>query len=261
MSGAIVCVCLVAASSAALVALVYLADDDKPNSRSDGSSSPSMQMQQTTISKSIPELPSWARMSVTGVVEKPLAYCAKVVRDANSENKKFDVVMWGDSITEFLRSEHVNVWNTYFGNIQSALLGVVGTSVEELTWRMMDKEKLNNAPRCIVILNGIINLKFGRDGRENPAEHMDFLIGWIRAAMPSTKVVLMAVLPNASVSVSASNARYKDIAQKHGITFAECGLDLNPNDKNHFRDGTHPASSGYDRMLRCLKPIVHNLLK
>ena len=261
MNGIVVSITLGVSCVAALVALVYVLDDNKgPNStsRSDSLfSSTSQQQQLPPIMKSVPELPAWARMTVTARVENRLAYCAKVVQDTNAESKKLDVVMWGDSITEFMRLDHLHVWKAYFSNVQSALLGVGGTSIEELTWRMIEKERLTTSPRCIIIMNGIINLK---NGRKNPAEYMDFLIGWVRAAMPSTQVVLMALLPNSNVTVAPTNAKYKEIAQKHGVTFAECGMDLNPNDKNHFRDGTHPTAGGYDNMLRCLKPIVTKLL-
>lgn len=181
-----------------------------------------------------------------------------LVRRATRSGTRYDVVMYGDSITANLAKEYAREWGEFAAGWKAENLGIDGTSVEELAWRLMaGGEKLSPDPRVIILLIGIINLKWGK---RDPSDKLDYLLGWMRAAMPSSKIVLLGLLPNTLANVGATNRNYAKVAAKHGVTFATCGSDLNPRNPAHFTDGTHPASEGYRRLLACLRPVVSALL-
>lgn len=200
-----------------------------------------------------PPLPSWARMVIDDRVRAAHARCKGVVDQANRTGTRYDVVMWGDSITAALAGDAAGEWRAFSTGWRAAALGVGGTSVEELTWRVMaGGERFSKDPRVVILLVGIINLKHTRS---DPAERLDFLLGWMRAAMPSSRIVLLNLLPNDQVgaAVRATNAKYERLAAKHGCVWSTCGSDMGPGD---LKDGTHPSASGYRRLLGCLRPVV-----
>ena len=202
--------------------------------------------------------PSWARSMTLPENKKPLAYAAGVVKNANASEKRVDVAMWGDSITEGWRYHFAGLREPPFGAgaPRVAVLGVPATRIEQLTWRMMTRERFARDPRCIVILIGVNNVLYEKNEERDPSKRMDYLLGWIRAAMPSSKVVLMALLPTIYGSVDPTNAKYKELARTHGAAFVDCGAGLDIRDKTQSSDGLHLTAAGYDRLLACLKPTV-----
>lgn len=215
----------------------------------------------TTVvaNRKVPDKPSWARMTVDERVREAYDRNTDIVRRANQSGTRYDLVMYGDSITARLVKEHAREWGEFAAGWRAENLGMDGSTVEELAWRLMaGGEKLANDPRVVVLLVGLNNVKWGK--RQDPSDKLDYLLSWMRAAMPSSKIVLLGLLPNAVVSVAATNRNYAKLAAKYGATFSTCGSDLNPRNPAHFKDGTHPASEGYRRVFACLKPVVSSLL-
>lgn len=206
----------------------------------------------------IPAKPSWARMLINERVQEAHDRNRRAVADANRSGTRYDVVMYGDSITNFISTKYMGEWRTFASGWKAVPMGIGGTTIEELTWRLMaGGEKFDKDPKVVIILVGINNLKYPKN---DPSERMDFFISWMRAAMPSSKIVLLGILPCSSVSVSATNRRYEALARKHGITYSNCGSDIDPNNRSLSVDGTHPAPGGYRRLFACLRPLVSRML-
>lgn len=186
---------------------------------------------------------------------------AQFVARANAAGTRMDFVLYGDSITRNMVDKSPTVWSQYFGGLRAAPLGVGGNTVEELSWRVSrGKEVFRVPPRAVGVLIGYNNLKFGA-GRE-PARRLDeFLLPWLKQVYPGAKVLLLALLPAKEHNTAVTNAAYRALAAKHGVTFVECGADINPNDTRDLEDGTHPAPGGYHKLFKCLRPAVDAALR
>lgn len=209
-------------------------------------------------------MPSWVHGDPTKE-SKPIRRAAgrrnaSVVSAANRAGTRYDFVLYGDSITQVLAERDRGVWARHFGHLKSAPLGVAGNTVEELSWRLaVGKEKFRRGPRVAAVLIGINNLSRGVNG--DPAARLDaFLLPWLRATWPDTRLVLLGILPNKRVDVKPWNRKYRAIAKRHGAKFATCGADLDPKGPD-FTDGTHPSKTGYNKMFPCLRALVDSLLK
>lgn len=181
---------------------------------------------------------------------------AKLVAEANKTKTRYDFVLFGDSITQMVADKNMDIWNKYFGSLKSAPMGVSGNTVEELSWRVsLGKERFAVSPKCVALLIGINNVK--NPGVPEPSEKLDtFLLPYMRAVWPDSKIILLGLLPNKFVDVGPTNARYKKIAEKHGVQYSLCGTDMVPTSTKDFKDGTHPATHGYHKFYSCLKPLV-----
>lgn len=90
---------------------------------------------------------------------------------------------------------------------------------------------------------------------------MDWLMTWMHANYPTSKLGLMALLPNGNATVtvdqSAANAAYAQIAARHSALFVDCAASgYDPSILAHSKDGTHPAPAGNKLVLECLKTAV-----
>lgn len=179
----------------------------------------------------------------------------QLVETSNKSGARFDFVLYGDSITERIPEK---TWTTFFGT-QSVPLGIGGTTVEELAWRVMvGGERLSKSPRVVGVLIGINNLKWGV--RRVPLDRLELLLQWMKAAMPDSNLVLLALLPNSVANVRPVNQQYESLARKLGITYLDCTRTMDPNDTNMLGDGTHPAAKGYAHLLSCLATTVRGML-
>ena len=179
---------------------------------------------------------------------------ADIVRDANRSNKKFDFVLYGDSITAFIKSKgHLPVFERYFGK-SAVPLGVGGDTVQELSWRLVNTEKLKNPPKVVAVLIGVNNIK---SGKENPVPYMDaFLLPYLKSIYPTSKIILIGLLPNTTktdISTKDVNREYKRLADKYGIKYVDISGGLSAGNTKDFYDGLHPADRGYDILFRNLK--------
>lgn len=210
-----------------------------------------------------PPVPKWVRGDPAKESRKERrdsgARNARLVKRANETNTQYDFVLYGDSITNNLVDKFKSSWTKNFGDMKNAAaLGIGGNTVEELSWRLaLGKEKFEVAPRCVAVLVGINNIK---RVFSDPVEKLDsFLLPWMRATWPSTKIVLLGMLPNASKDVRPFNAKYEQLASKHGATYSSCGSDIDPRSTD-MPDGTHPSAAGYAKALPCLRRVVDTLV-
>lgn len=73
-----------------------------------------------------------------------------------------------------------------------------------------------------------------------PAPPLDTLVQWMRASMPTTKVIVQGLLPTTkapSSTLAATNRAYAALAQRHGALYSTCAHELNPRNKQIFNGG------------------------
>jgi hypothetical protein len=192
---------------------------------------------------------------------------ADIVQSANKKNVKYDFVLYGDSITMIAADKHMDVWNKYFSKngMKSAPLGIGGDTVQKLSWRIaLGKEKFNIPPKVVGLLIGINNQ--GVDNTDPAAKLYQFLLPYLKAVYPTSKFILIGLLPNnlgaaRNANRVKANANYKLLAKKFGMQYVDISKGLVPADKKQFFDGTHPTAAGYEILYSNLQPYVMAALR
>jgi lysophospholipase L1-like esterase len=134
-----------------------------------------------------------------------------------------------------------------------------GSTVPELAWRLMKGGELPRLPpRNVVFLVGIND---ARHGGYDPSPMMEELVKWVMQRLPGSRVFVHALLPTAKpvkYSIRQVNAGYKELAERTGARFLDCGAAMDPADRRLFSDGLHPSRHGHDLILACLKRELAN---
>ncbi|KAL4436964.1 hypothetical protein ABPG75_004103 [Micractinium tetrahymenae] len=113
-----------------------------------------------------------------------------LVDKVDAQGKKFDFILYGDSITQLISRESKAEWAALFPPSKgwvAAALGVVGNDDEDLTWRIIaGSERPKLAPRCIALLIGSNDVN-GRVPTATIKKYMDYLLqylqGWLAAPL------------------------------------------------------------------------------
>jgi len=88
---------------------------------------------------------------------------------------------------------------------------------------------------------------------------VDWLLTWLRAAMPTAKLAILAMTPSQFTDVTAGNKGFRKLTQtkKHSdVMFIDCNAGLDPRSSKLYRDGTHLTDAGQRMVLKCLKKAV-----
>lgn len=213
-------------------------------------------------------IPSWAvpKPDKTGWSE---AHQANV--DAISKSQQpLDIIMYGDSITAFHSGVVVSpkvggttaVWKKHFGQYNAIPAGIRGDQIGTLIWRIAKGgEKPAQDPKVVILLIGVNDLVV-KSKSPSPIERYDALLQVIRSVMPTSKIIVMALLPAAYYPTSQFNTALQPVAEKYGATWVKCGWDMSPSkDKDLIPDFIHPNAAGHERILTCLKPYVEKELR
>lgn len=219
-------------------------------------------------------LPPWAKPLPGG---RPIrvAYARRNKRTVAAENAAYqrpDVAIYGDSITAGIRVRQPAraVWDAYFGGYKTVVLGLGGSTVEELTYRLLSgHERLVRSPRVIILLIGINNHPARQPELQS---HMAFLLSWLAATYSRSRIILLAPLPSVRPWYLRLDAMWADVAARQvaaykaagrpaHLVFARCGALLDPRNPAFFHDGVHPAAGGYRRIFSCLAPIVNRAIQ
>ncbi|KAI7839375.1 hypothetical protein COHA_006900 [Chlorella ohadii] len=187
-----------------------------------------------------------------------------VVKAADRKGVQYDFLMYGDSITQIIKRTGLkDYFNTQFSPAAGWAaypLGVSGNDVEDLAWRLFSgSERPARAPKAVALLIGVNNLQ-AKQKMTTLVNRLEYTILYLQSIWPNTKIVLMALLPNSRVSVTAANREYQKLAVRRGVSYLACGQDINPNDTAQLYDGLHPSKATIDRLLKCMAPTVKRLV-
>jgi lysophospholipase L1-like esterase len=202
---------------------------------------------------------------------------ANIVQTANTNNERYDFVLYGDSITMIAADNHMDVWNKYFGQngMKSAPLGVGGDTIQKLSWRVsLGKERFAIPPKVVGLLIGINNI--GLESSD-PVIYLDtFLLPYLKAVYPTSQILLIGLLPQVYWATkesmrTATNNNYMMLAKKYrtlsaltkkyDMHYIDISKGLVPADTKQLYDGLHPTAAGYEIIYRNLRPYVLNAMK
>lgn len=191
-----------------------------------------------------------------------------------------DLLFLGDSITDFWRNRGVKVWNKYYASRHAANFGISGDRTQHVLWRLDNGETIGIHPKVVVLMIGTNNTGKERDQktpRNQPPEVIQgvtAVVDDLRAKLPDTKILLLAVFPRADGGVE-QQAQVDEI--NRGISkiqrYSAPGkmiTYLNINSKFLGADGAlhrdvmpdllHPNEHGYEIWAEAMEPTLAKLL-
>ena len=210
------------------------------------------------------------RSSPTNWVERHEGFLAEA-RQGN-----FDLVFIGDSITDGWRKGGLQVWNKYYAPRHALNLGIGGDRTQHVLWRIDQGELDGLKPKAVVLMLGTNNTGNERDGSVRNTtpeviEGVTAVVKAIRAKLPKSKLLLLAVFPRGAVD-APQRAQIKDINAALAklddgkmIKFLEIGKVFLAEDgsipKTVMPDLLHPNAKGYQLWADAMEPTLAKMLK
>ena len=188
---------------------------------------------------------------------------------AAQRGKEFQLVFIGDSITELMSNAH-DTMNRLWGPYHPQEFGISGDETGQVLWRLRNGELGGVSPKVAVLLIGTNNFA---DNPDNEIyEGIKHIVTELRTRMPSTKILVLGILPRGAMPDNAFRRRVtgvnsllaRDIADNQHVFFTDIGgAFLEPNGVMKMAlmpDQLHPSPLGYTAMFEALKPTVDKLL-
>ena len=196
-----------------------------------------------------------------------------------AQNGDFDIIFYGDSITDLWNVESdpagnpggKRIFDKYFTGLKIANFGISGDTTQGVLWRIQNGEGQGRKPKAAMVMIGTNNMNGNTSGAE-VAEGIGAIVLELRKNFPDAKILLMAIFPRGASPDDANRRKVEEankiIArlddQKH-VFF------MNINDKflNEqggligFRpnDNLHPVEEGYEIWASSVAPILKNWVK
>lgn len=182
------------------------------------------------------------------------------------EDRKFDLVMLGDSITHMWEwdSNGKTVADEFFSKYSILNCGYGGDWTQNLLWRVRYGELDNYEAKLITVLIGTNNHKATK---EEVASAIKLILDEIRARQPKAKILLHAIFPcnekpddPIRIKNDETNELIKKFADGENIIWFDINKKLMNEDgtisKDMFPDYLHPSPKGYRVWAEELKPYV-----
>lgn len=195
-----------------------------------------------------------------------------------------NLIFLGDSITQNWEYDgpgegrsFVPVWRRFYGDRNAVNLGFTGDTTASLLWRIRNGETDGIAPKVAVILIGANNLGRLRWSAEDTLFGIDTIIADLRRRLPSTRVLLLGVLPSersdwtTQTAWSINRALDTKYAADKVVVFLDVGHVLmrgNQVNRELYYDPKlnppgpplHPSAQGMAAMAVAMEPVLAGLL-
>jgi lysophospholipase L1-like esterase len=148
-----------------------------------------------------------------------------------------DLIFIGDSITQGWEGNGKDVWAKFYAPRNAVNLGIGGDRTQHVLWRLDNGNIEGIHPKLAVIMIGTNNS--GTNTPEQIAEGTTAIVHKLRAALPETKILLLAVFPRGADKTDAKrqvNEKTNEIVAKLADGKMVEYLDIGP--KFLAEDGT-----------------------
>lgn len=195
---------------------------------------------------------------------------------AEAMQAKYDIVFIGDSITDGWRKGGLEVWNKYYAPRGALNLGIGGDRTQHVLWRIEQGELAGLNPKAVVLMIGTNNTGKEKDGSvrnstEEIIEGVTAIVKEIRARLPRSKLLLLAIFPRGAVDapqraqIKEINAALAKLEKGRQIKFLDIGRVFLADDgsipKTIMPDLLHPNAEGYQRWADAMEPTLARMLK
>jgi lysophospholipase L1-like esterase len=161
---------------------------------------------------------------------------------------KAQVVFLGDSITQGWGGAGKEAWAKAFGQYNPANFGIGGDRTQHVLWRIQNGELEGLKPKAAVIMIGTNNTS--NDSAEDIAKGVTKIVETVRAKLPTTKILLLAVFPRGSrPDGRIANPGYEKIKQINAII-----AKLDDKKNVHFLDISDKFLQGKDVIDLAIMP-------
>lgn len=183
-----------------------------------------------------------------------------------------DLIFVGDSITHGWEGGGNAVWAKYYGNRKAVNLGISGDQTAQVLWRLDHGNIDGISPKLAVVMIGTNNAgQMPSQTPEGTAAGVKAVVERLRAKLPQTKVLLLAIFPRGADKNDPlrqindkTNAIIKDLADGKNVFY----LDINPKflgadgtlSKDIMPDLLHPNPKGYEIWAEAIEPTVKKLM-
>lgn len=189
--------------------------------------------------------------------------------NARVKKGNVDLIFLGDSITHAWESVP-DLWNKHYGNRNAVNLGISGDQTCHVLWRLDHGNIDGISPKLAVVMIGTNNAGGGQPA-ELVAEGVKAVVEKLRAKLPQTKVLLLAIFPRGEDNNNrlrkvntAANKIIANLADNQMVFFLDIGgkfLDADGRlSKDIMPDALHPNAKGYAIWAEAIEPTVAKLM-
>ncbi|MHC4533631.1 MAG: platelet-activating factor acetylhydrolase IB subunit [Planctomycetota bacterium] len=181
-----------------------------------------------------------------------------------------DMIFIGDSITHSWEGGGKEVWQKYYGHRNAVNMGFSGDRTQHVLWRLDNGNIDGISPKVAVIMIGTNNSNRDDNTAEEIADGMIAICKKLRAKLPRTKILLLAVFPRAEKpcpqreKIAKANKIASKIADGRMIHYLDIGPKfLEPDEsisKEIMPDYLHLTPKGYKIWARAIEPTVTKLM-
>jgi lysophospholipase L1-like esterase len=212
--------------------------------------------------------------------EKPNDAIVPVPRDANwmkrhdSFNERVkqgnvDLIFIGDSITQGWERAGKSVWDEFYGKRNAVNLGIGGDRTQHVLWRLDHGNIDGIHPKLAVLMIGTNNASANTSAQI--AEGVKLIVEKLRAKLPSTKVLVLAIFPRGADKDSAprkvnegANEIIKNLADNKMVYYLDIGPKFLAADgtlsKEVMPDLLHLNEASYRTWAESIEPKVKELM-
>jgi beta-glucosidase len=179
-----------------------------------------------------------------------------------------DLLHIGDSITHGWERSGRGVWDRYYAHRKSVNLGFGGDRTEHVLWRLLHGELEGIAPKVAVMMIGTNNSRANTP--EEIAAGITAICLTLRARLPETKILLLAIFPRSERSDARravcedTNRLIAELDDGRWIHFLDIGDRFLAPDgtlpKAIMPDFLHLNAEGYRIWAEAVEPTLSRLL-
>jgi lysophospholipase L1-like esterase len=188
--------------------------------------------------------------------------------NARAQQGHIDLIYVGDSIVEHYETRGKDTWDRYYAPRQAMNLGISGDRTEHVLWRLAHGNLDGIAPTLAIVMIGQNN------GSQNTAEEIGAgvtaVVQKIRAKLPTTKLLLLAIFPRSAkptkerAVLAKASAIAAELADNHTIFYMDINkIFLRPDGSipaELMPDFEHPSAKGYRLWAEAIEPTVTALM-
>jgi lysophospholipase L1-like esterase len=194
-------------------------------------------------------------------------YCRD--RVAAAKGHPVDILFVGDSITEAWTTKSgggvdrgAAIWSKTYAPRNALNFGVGADRTQHVLWRLDNMDVQDLKPKVTVLLIGTNN---NIDPAADIAAGVQAVITKLETMYPTTKIILVSILPNARATqlMIDANALIRPFADDKTVFYLDLAPLMLPVDDNWTGlgpDKLHPTAAGYQIWADAMEPLLTRLL-